>query len=285
MRWVDTFSKGAATEKGVEGEMVLDEGVLQQMSTERIPDERRKGIKWSSPCCLIYTSGCVYCSSVLARASFRRGPERTSVLTPALLPPHSTTGLPKAALTLHGRCATAFQVWTTLNSFGPKTRIYTPMPLYHSTAAILAVGVAWCAHSTVVIGRKFSATTFWRDVRDSRANVVQYVGEGASSLASFSASRFGARRSPAQDGQLTSYVPPPHSPEVPPRAPAEPRGQAARGAPRVRQRVPARCAIPPFSSAAQHVLTRAFSAPLCRCLGALPRALWRSDHLRVLRLV
>ncbi|TNY18949.1 putative bifunctional fatty acid transporter/acyl-CoA synthetase FAT1 [Rhodotorula diobovata] len=145
VRWVDTFSKGAATEKGVEGEMVLDEGVLQQMSTERIPDERRKGIKWSSPCCLIYTSG--------------------------------TTGLPKAALTLHGRCATAFQVWTTLNSFGPKTRIYTPMPLYHSTAAILAVGVAWCAHSTVVIGRKFSATTFWRDVRDSRANVVQYVGE------------------------------------------------------------------------------------------------------------
>ena len=99
------------------------------------------------------------------------------------------------------------QVWTTLNSFGKNTRIYTPMPLvrltlafasllresrsltpsrppcrpqYHSTAAILAVGVAWNARATVVIGRKFSATTFWRDVRESRANVVQYVGEGAS---------------------------------------------------------------------------------------------------------
>ncbi|GAA5903126.1 hypothetical protein JCM8208_000458 [Rhodotorula glutinis] len=148
VRWVDTFSKTsiAGGEKGgVDGEQVLDEAVLAQMSSERIPDERRKGIKWSSPCCLIYTSG--------------------------------TTGLPKAALTLHGRCATAFQVWTTLNSFGKKTRIYTPMPLYHSTAAILAVGVAWNARATVVIGRKFSATTFWRDVRESRANVVQYVGE------------------------------------------------------------------------------------------------------------
>ncbi|BGP41961.1 hypothetical protein JCM10449v2_005958 [Rhodotorula kratochvilovae] len=145
VRWVDAFSKPFSSEKGVEGETVLSEGVLAQMSTERIPDERRSGIKWSSPCCLIYTSG--------------------------------TTGLPKAALTLHGRCATAAQVWTTLNSFGKNTRIYTPMPLYHSTAAILAVCVAWNARSTVVIGRKFSASTFWRDVRESKADVVQYVGE------------------------------------------------------------------------------------------------------------
>ncbi|GAA5822938.1 hypothetical protein JCM3770_002180 [Rhodotorula araucariae] len=145
VRWVDSFSKPFSGEKGVQGEMVLDEGVLAQMSTERIPDERRSGIKWSSPCCLIYTSG--------------------------------TTGLPKAALTLHGRCATAAKVWSTLNSFGKNTRIYTPMPLYHSTAAILAVCVAWNARSTVVIGRKFSASTFWRDVRESKADVVQYVGE------------------------------------------------------------------------------------------------------------
>lgn len=51
---------------------------------------------------------------------------------------------------------------------------------YHSTAAILAVCVGWNAGATVVIGRKFSATRFWRDVRESRANAIQYVGEGAS---------------------------------------------------------------------------------------------------------
>jgi acyl-CoA synthetase (AMP-forming)/AMP-acid ligase II len=68
-------------------------------------------------------------------------------------------------------------MWTRLNSFDSSTRIYTPMPLYHSTAALLAIGVSWNAGSTVIIGRKFSATTFWKEVRESNANVIQYVGE------------------------------------------------------------------------------------------------------------
>ncbi|GAA5999278.1 long-chain fatty acid transporter FAT1 [Rhodotorula paludigena] len=148
-RWDDRFSSSSGgkekSARGIDGEVRLDEGVLSRYSAERIPNERRSGIKWSSPCCLIYTSG--------------------------------TTGLPKAALTLHGRARTAATVWTTLNSFSRSSRIYTPMPLYHSTAAILAVCVGWNAGATVVIGRKFSATRFWRDVRESRANAIQYVGE------------------------------------------------------------------------------------------------------------
>ena len=51
------------------------------------------------------------------------------------------------------------------------------MPLYHSTAALLAVGVGWRTGATVIIGRKFSASTFWKEVRDHDANVIQYVGE------------------------------------------------------------------------------------------------------------
>ncbi|GAA5909166.1 hypothetical protein JCM6882_001208, partial [Rhodosporidiobolus microsporus] len=145
VRWVDGFSKPVGEKGGVEGELVLDEQTLAREKKERIPDERRAGVKWTSPACLIYTSG--------------------------------TTGLPKAALTLHGRVTVASKVWTAGNRFGPKSRIYTPMPLYHSTALVLAVVTAWNANATVIIGRKFSASTFWRDVRESRANVVQYVGE------------------------------------------------------------------------------------------------------------
>ncbi|GAA6004263.1 hypothetical protein JCM10207_002512 [Rhodosporidiobolus poonsookiae] len=143
-RWVDNFSKPAG-EKGVPGEMLVDDALRAAQSGERIPDERRSGLKWTSPACLIYTSG--------------------------------TTGLPKAAVTLHGRSASAFRGWSTVNEFGKKTRIYTPMPLYHSTALLLAVGVAWNVGACVIIGRKFSASTFWNDVRASNANVVQYVGE------------------------------------------------------------------------------------------------------------
>lgn len=64
-----------------------------------------------------------------------------------------------------------------LNRFSPSSRIFTPMPLYHSTAALLAIGVGWHTGATVIIGRKFSASTFWKDVRDHDANVIQYVGE------------------------------------------------------------------------------------------------------------
>jgi hypothetical protein len=49
---------------------------------------------------------------------------------------------------------------------------------YHSTASVLAIATAWNSRSTVIIGRKFSATHFWRDVRATNANVIQYVGEG-----------------------------------------------------------------------------------------------------------
>lgn len=83
MRWVDSFSKtasnGGGEKGGVDSEQVLDEAVLAQMSSERIPDERRKGIKWSSPCCLIYTSGCVGLSSLpLSRsAELRRAASQT----------------------------------------------------------------------------------------------------------------------------------------------------------------------------------------------------------------
>ncbi|GAA5952298.1 hypothetical protein JCM10213_005194 [Rhodosporidiobolus nylandii] len=90
---------------------------------------------------------------------------------------NSTTGLPKAALTLHGRSFTAWRVWISINGFGRRSRIYTVMPLYHSTALTLCIGLTWLSRSTVIIGRKFSASGFWDEVRLGRANTIQYVGE------------------------------------------------------------------------------------------------------------
>jgi acyl-CoA synthetase (AMP-forming)/AMP-acid ligase II len=51
------------------------------------------------------------------------------------------------------------------------------MPLYHSSAAILSFCATVLSGSTQALGRKFSTKTFWKDVRDSGATNIQYVGE------------------------------------------------------------------------------------------------------------
>jgi acyl-CoA synthetase (AMP-forming)/AMP-acid ligase II len=51
------------------------------------------------------------------------------------------------------------------------------MPLYHSTAAILAFTPCLITGSTLVLGHRFSARNFWKEVREGGATIVQYVGE------------------------------------------------------------------------------------------------------------
>ena len=51
------------------------------------------------------------------------------------------------------------------------------MPLYHSSANILAFSTCLAAGCTMIIGHKFSTRNFWNDVRTQRATVIQYVGE------------------------------------------------------------------------------------------------------------
>lgn len=51
------------------------------------------------------------------------------------------------------------------------------MPLYHSSAAILAFITCLMSGVTIIVGHRFSARNFWKEVRDNDATVIQYVGE------------------------------------------------------------------------------------------------------------
>lgn len=51
------------------------------------------------------------------------------------------------------------------------------MPLYHSSAAVLGFCTSLGTGATICIGKKFSTKTFWNEVRDSNATIIQYVGE------------------------------------------------------------------------------------------------------------
>ncbi|KAH8594927.1 putative bifunctional fatty acid transporter/acyl-CoA synthetase [Bisporella sp. PMI_857] len=56
-------------------------------------------------------------------------------------------------------------------------RTYSPLPLFHGTAFF--TGISYCigTSSTLCLARKFSASRFWKDVHDSKATRVLYVGE------------------------------------------------------------------------------------------------------------
>lgn len=51
------------------------------------------------------------------------------------------------------------------------------MPLYHSSGAMLCFANALLMGATVALGAKFSTRTFWREVRQHDATIIQYVGE------------------------------------------------------------------------------------------------------------
>lgn len=102
----------------------------------------REQVKGDWPMCLFYTSG--------------------------------TTGMPKACVFTQARgydrpfAKLAFD----------NDRWYDCMPMYHGTGGVAAVqnlmrGVTLC------IGKRFSTSNFWNDVRDSKATWFTYVGETA----------------------------------------------------------------------------------------------------------
>jgi fatty-acyl-CoA synthase len=88
-----------------------------------------------------------------------------------------TTGLPKAAKVSHYRVMQWSHWFAGLLDMQATDRLYNCLPLYHSVGGVVAVGAALVGGGTVEIRPRFSASDFWRDVRESRCTVFQYIGE------------------------------------------------------------------------------------------------------------
>jgi fatty-acyl-CoA synthase len=102
-----------------------------------------------------------------------------------------TTGLPKAAHVTHFRLVRWSQWFAGLLDTQPTDRMYNCLPLYHSVGGVVAIGALLVAGGSVVIRPKFSASEFWRDVREERCSLFQYIGELCRYLVN----------SPRQDGE------------------------------------------------------------------------------------
>ncbi|XP_024423750.2 long-chain fatty acid transport protein 2 [Desmodus rotundus] len=117
---------------------------VDEVSTEPVPESWRSEVTFATPAIYIYTSG--------------------------------TTGLPKAAVINHQRIwyATAL---SSVSGVGKDDVIYTPLPLYHSSALLIGVHGCIAAGATLVLRNKFSASQFWDDCRKYNVTVIQYIGE------------------------------------------------------------------------------------------------------------
>jgi len=88
-----------------------------------------------------------------------------------------TTGLPKAAKVSHQRVMQWSHWFAGLLDMQATDRLYNCLPLYHSVGGVVAVGAALVGGGAVEIRPRFSASDFWRDVRESGCTVFQYIGE------------------------------------------------------------------------------------------------------------
>jgi len=89
-----------------------------------------------------------------------------------------TTGMPKAAITLHHRWVTPMYWFGKLMlTLGPKDTLYIPLPFYHGTAMYVGWPTAASGGAAVAMRRKFSASNFWKDVEKFKATGFVYIGE------------------------------------------------------------------------------------------------------------
>jgi fatty-acyl-CoA synthase len=88
-----------------------------------------------------------------------------------------TTGLPKAAKVSHYRLMQWSQWFAGMMDTKPTDRMFNCLPLYHSVGGVVATFATLVSGGSVVIRRRFSASDFWRDVRDERCTLFQYIGE------------------------------------------------------------------------------------------------------------
>jgi fatty-acyl-CoA synthase len=88
-----------------------------------------------------------------------------------------TTGMPKAANFSHMRML--FMMSGFVGALQPREsdRIYNPLPLYHSTGGVCAVGMAFFSGGALILKRKFSMHEFWSDVHQYGATIFEYIGE------------------------------------------------------------------------------------------------------------
>ena len=101
----------------------------------------------------------------------------TAHATALLIYTSGTTGLPKAAKITNARVQLYMKAFAAVSEMGSHDRLYNPLPLYHATGGLCGMGAALMTGGSVVIKRKFSASSYWADVKETGTTHLIYIGE------------------------------------------------------------------------------------------------------------
>jgi fatty-acyl-CoA synthase len=88
-----------------------------------------------------------------------------------------TTGLPKAARIHHARARTYMRAFAGATEATQNDRVFNVLPLYHSTGGLVGIGPALLNGGRLILRRKFSASSFWKDVNATQSTLFVYIGE------------------------------------------------------------------------------------------------------------
>jgi len=97
--------------------------------------------------------------------------------TGALIYTSGTTGLPKPAIMSWRKAGLGSALYGHIVRIKNESIVFTSMPLYHSTAAVLGVCTTFNQGAAVALSPKFSTSTIWTQLKLTKATHLQYVGE------------------------------------------------------------------------------------------------------------
>lgn len=86
-----------------------------------------------------------------------------------------TTGPSKGVLVVNAHVVTFALDWIRYMEHQPGETIYTPLPLFHAIGAWLGVLPTVLNESRIVVAQKFSASTYWDEVRAARADIAHGI--------------------------------------------------------------------------------------------------------------
>ncbi len=87
-----------------------------------------------------------------------------------------TTGMPKAVVYRQNNTGIKQMYAVSRTFFGKDDVFYTPLPLFHANALTITTLMAFGADARLVVGKRFSASRFWNDVREHGVTTFNALG-------------------------------------------------------------------------------------------------------------